>query len=34
MPEPDDGFEFGVTLNYGADQDFVRLPSKLARWST
>jgi hypothetical protein len=27
-PEPIDGFEFGVTLNYGADQDSVRLPRK------
>jgi hypothetical protein len=27
-PEPIDGFEFGVTLNYGVDQDFVRLPRK------
>jgi hypothetical protein len=27
-PEPADGFEFGVTLNHGADQDSVRLPRK------
>jgi hypothetical protein len=30
MPEPEhvDGFEFGITLNYGADPDSVRLPRK------
>jgi hypothetical protein len=33
-PEPVDGFEFGVILNYGADQDSARLPCMLARWST
>jgi hypothetical protein len=30
-PEPADGFEFGVTLNYGADQDSVRLPRKFGK---
>jgi hypothetical protein len=29
-PKPADGFEFGVTLNYGADQDSVRLPRKFS----
>jgi hypothetical protein len=27
-PEPVDGFEFGVTLNYGGDSDSIRLPHK------
>jgi hypothetical protein len=27
-PEPADGFEFGVTVNHGADQDPIRLPRK------
>jgi hypothetical protein len=27
-PEPIDGFEFGVTLNYGGDLDSIRLPRK------
>jgi hypothetical protein len=30
MPEPErvDGFEFGVTFNYGGDPDSIRLPRK------
>jgi hypothetical protein len=27
-PEPVDGFEFGITLNYGGDPDSIRLPRK------
>jgi hypothetical protein len=27
-PEPADGFKFGFSLSYGADQDSVRLPRK------
>jgi hypothetical protein len=27
-PEPADGFEFGMTLNFGVDQDSVALPRK------
>jgi hypothetical protein len=27
-PEPVDGFEFGVTLNYGGDPDSIRVPRK------
>jgi hypothetical protein len=27
-PEPIDGFEFDVTLNYGGDPDSIRLPRK------
>jgi hypothetical protein len=27
-PKPADGFEFGFTLSYGADQDSVTLPRK------
>jgi hypothetical protein len=27
-PEPAGGFKFGITLNFGADQDSVRLPRK------
>jgi hypothetical protein len=27
-PEPIDGFEFGVTLNYGKNPDSIRLPHK------
>jgi hypothetical protein len=30
-PEPVDGFEFGVTLNYGADPDSIRLPRKFGK---
>jgi hypothetical protein len=30
-PEPVDGFEFGVTLNYGADPDSIRLPRKFSK---
>jgi hypothetical protein len=29
-PEPVDGFEFGVTLNYGGGPDSIRLPRKFA----
>jgi hypothetical protein len=27
-PKPADGFEFGFTLSYSADQDYFRLPHK------
>jgi hypothetical protein len=30
-PDPIDGFEFGVTLNYGADLDSIRLPRKFGK---
>jgi hypothetical protein len=30
-PEPVDGFELGITLNYGADPDFIRLPCKFGK---
>jgi hypothetical protein len=30
-PEPVDGFEFGITLNYGADPASNRLPRKFGK---
>jgi hypothetical protein len=30
-PEPVDGFELGVTLNYGVDPDSIRLPCKFGK---
>jgi hypothetical protein len=30
-PEPIDGFGFGITLNYGADPDSIRLPRKFGK---
>jgi hypothetical protein len=30
-PEPIDGFEFGVTLNYSTDPDSIRLPRKFEK---
>jgi hypothetical protein len=30
-PEPVDGFEFDITLNYGADPDSIRLPRKFGK---
>jgi hypothetical protein len=30
-PEPIDAFKFGITLNYGADPDSIRLPRKFGK---